>query len=171
MEFWLLHLRQREYCDYFLDDFDLTSRSDQAGRSVPALGRGAITVAREVPSKYPMPILDLEYRSRQLEFRRNQITNVSTTIVSSTTSTYLVAVTKQAIPLSPLDEVYSLASSRNSTLVLDLFYGSRQLEFRCKQISLWLPCDQVMTSTRREKLPTSRWRPNARRRTITRGVG
>ena len=122
-------------------------------------------------SKYPMPILNLAYRSRQLEFRRNQITNVSTTIVSSMTLTYLVAVTKQAIPLSPLDEVYSLASSRNSTLVLDLFYGSRQLEFRCKQILLWLPCDQVMTSTRRKKLPTSRWRPNARRRTITRGVG
>ena len=48
-------------------------RSDKAGRSVPAPGRGALTVAREVPSKHPLPILDVSYRSRQLDFRRNQI--------------------------------------------------------------------------------------------------
>jgi len=47
--------------------------SDKAGRSVPAPGRGALTVAREVPSKYPLPILDVSYRSRQLAFRRSQI--------------------------------------------------------------------------------------------------
>lgn len=47
--------------------------SDKAGRSVPAPGRGALTIAREVPSKYPMPILDVAYRRRQLEFRRTQI--------------------------------------------------------------------------------------------------
>jgi len=29
--------------------------------------------AREVPSKYPSPILDVTYRRRQLEFRRRQI--------------------------------------------------------------------------------------------------
>jgi hypothetical protein len=47
--------------------------SDKAGRSVPAPGKGALSVAREVPSKHPMPILDVAYRSRQLAFRRNQI--------------------------------------------------------------------------------------------------
>lgn len=47
--------------------------SDKAGRSVPAPGRGALSIAREVPSKHPLPILDLEYRARQLTFRRNQI--------------------------------------------------------------------------------------------------
>ena len=47
--------------------------SDKAGRSIPAPGRGALTVAKEVPSKYPLPILSVAYRSRQLTFRRNQI--------------------------------------------------------------------------------------------------
>lgn len=47
--------------------------SDKAGRSVPAPGRGALTVAREVHSKHPMAILDIAYRSRQLNFRRTQI--------------------------------------------------------------------------------------------------
>jgi fatty acid synthase subunit alpha len=32
-----------------------------------------LTVAREVPSKHPLPILDVAYRSRQLTFRRTQI--------------------------------------------------------------------------------------------------
>jgi fatty acid synthase subunit alpha len=40
---------------------------------VPAPGRGALTIAREVASKHPLPILDLAYRSRQLAFRRKQI--------------------------------------------------------------------------------------------------
>lgn len=47
--------------------------SDKAGRSVPAPGKGALTVAREVPSTHPLPILDVAYRSRQLAFRRKQI--------------------------------------------------------------------------------------------------
>ncbi len=47
--------------------------SDKAGRSVPAPGRGALSIAREVPSKHPLPILDVEYRARQLAFRRTQI--------------------------------------------------------------------------------------------------
>ena len=47
--------------------------SDKAGRSVPAPGRGALSIAREVPSKHPLPILDVDYRSRQLSFRRSQI--------------------------------------------------------------------------------------------------
>lgn len=46
---------------------------DKAGRSVPAPGKGALTTAREVPSKHPLPILDIAYRSRQLAFRRTQI--------------------------------------------------------------------------------------------------
>ena len=32
-----------------------------------------VTVAKEVPAKYPLPTLDIAYRSRQLNFRRNQI--------------------------------------------------------------------------------------------------
>ncbi|KAJ3517947.1 hypothetical protein NLJ89_g178 [Agrocybe chaxingu] len=50
-----------------------STSTDKAGRSVPAPGRGALTIAREVQSKHPMPILDLAYRSRQLAFRRTQI--------------------------------------------------------------------------------------------------
>jgi fatty acid synthase subunit alpha len=52
-----------------------STSTDKAGRSVPAPGRGALTIAREVPSKFPMPILDLAYRKRQLEFRRSQISS------------------------------------------------------------------------------------------------
>ncbi|BGP41220.1 fatty acid synthase alpha subunit Lsd1 [Rhodotorula kratochvilovae] len=47
--------------------------TDKAGRSIPAPGRGVMGTAREVPSKYPSPILDVTYRRRQLEFRRRQI--------------------------------------------------------------------------------------------------
>ncbi|TFK33214.1 fatty acid synthase [Crucibulum laeve] len=50
-----------------------STSTDKAGRSVPAPGRGALTVAREVTSKHPLPILDVAYRSRQLAFRRTQI--------------------------------------------------------------------------------------------------
>ncbi|KAF9532470.1 fatty acid synthase [Crepidotus variabilis] len=50
-----------------------STSTDKAGRSIPAPGRGALTVAREVPSKHPLPILDISYRSRQLTFRRQQI--------------------------------------------------------------------------------------------------
>ena len=52
----------------------MTSTStDKAGRSVPAPGRGALTIAREIPSKRSPPILDISYRTRQLSFRRKQI--------------------------------------------------------------------------------------------------
>ncbi|KAI6024835.1 hypothetical protein BKA83DRAFT_685883 [Pisolithus microcarpus] len=44
-----------------------------AGRSIPAPGRGALTIARELPSKYPLPSLSVDYRSRQITFRRKQI--------------------------------------------------------------------------------------------------
>ncbi|KAJ3567004.1 hypothetical protein NP233_g6647 [Leucocoprinus birnbaumii] len=50
-----------------------STSTDKAGRSVPAPGKGALTVARQVPSKHPLPILDVAYRSRQLAFRRTQI--------------------------------------------------------------------------------------------------
>jgi len=33
---------------------------------------GALSIAREIPSKHPLPILDIDYRSRQLAFRRKQ---------------------------------------------------------------------------------------------------
>ncbi|EGN98830.1 hypothetical protein SERLA73DRAFT_168429 [Serpula lacrymans var. lacrymans S7.3] len=50
-----------------------STSTDKAGRSIPAPGRGALSVARELPSKHPLPLLDLDYRSRQLAFRRKQI--------------------------------------------------------------------------------------------------
>lgn len=34
---------------------------------------GVLTVARELPSKFPSPLLDIKYRKRQLDFRRKQI--------------------------------------------------------------------------------------------------
>lgn len=36
---------------------------------------GALSIAREIPSKHPLPILDIKYRSRQLAFRRKQISD------------------------------------------------------------------------------------------------
>lgn len=36
---------------------------------------GALSIAREIPSKHPLPILDINYRSRQLAFRRKQISD------------------------------------------------------------------------------------------------
>ncbi|KAJ7077160.1 fatty acid synthase [Mycena belliarum] len=50
-----------------------STSTDKAGRSIPAPGLGPLTIAREVSSKHPLPILDLAYRSRQLSFRRTQI--------------------------------------------------------------------------------------------------
>lgn len=47
--------------------------TDKEGRSVPAPGQGILTVAREVPGKYPSPLLDINYRARQLKRRRSQI--------------------------------------------------------------------------------------------------
>ncbi|KAJ7285205.1 fatty acid synthase [Mycena rebaudengoi] len=50
-----------------------STSTDKAGRSIPAPGLGPLTIAKEVPSKHPLPILELAYRSRQLAFRRTQI--------------------------------------------------------------------------------------------------
>ncbi|KAF1814693.1 fatty acid synthase alpha subunit [Eremomyces bilateralis CBS 781.70] len=47
--------------------------TDKIGRSVPAPGQGVLTTAREVPGKFPSPLLDLKYRKRQMELRRAQI--------------------------------------------------------------------------------------------------
>ncbi|KAF8271214.1 fatty acid synthase [Lactarius quietus] len=50
-----------------------STSTDKAGRSIPAPGRGALGISREVQSKHPSPILDIGYRSRQISFRRRQI--------------------------------------------------------------------------------------------------
>ena len=47
--------------------------TDKIGRSVPAPGQGVLTTAREVPSKFPSPLLDINYRRRQLELRKTRI--------------------------------------------------------------------------------------------------
>jgi hypothetical protein len=45
---------------------------DKEGRSVPAPGQGILSTAKEV-TNIPSLRLDLSYRKKQLEFRRNQI--------------------------------------------------------------------------------------------------
>ena len=47
--------------------------NDKAGRSIPAPGRGALTITREVHPKHRPPVLDVGYRARQVSFRRKQI--------------------------------------------------------------------------------------------------
>lgn len=49
--------------------------SDKVGRSVPAPGKGVMANARESPARFPSPLLDIEYRRRQIGIRRQQITN------------------------------------------------------------------------------------------------
>ena len=49
--------------------------TDKIGRSVPAPGQGVLTTARENPSKFPSPMLDIKYRKRQMELRRKAIKN------------------------------------------------------------------------------------------------
>ena len=50
-----------------------TTASDKIGRSVPAPGQGILSTARENPGRFPSPLLNIEYRRRQLELRRKQI--------------------------------------------------------------------------------------------------
>jgi len=50
-----------------------STSTDKAGRSVPAPGRGVVSIAREAAETQPSPLLDIGYRSRQLAFRRKQI--------------------------------------------------------------------------------------------------
>ena len=47
--------------------------TDKIGRSVPAPGHGVLTTAREQPSKFPSPLLDIKYRKRQMDLRRKQV--------------------------------------------------------------------------------------------------
>jgi len=47
--------------------------TDKIGRSIPAPGKGVLTTARETPSKFPSPLLDIKYRKRQLDMRKAQI--------------------------------------------------------------------------------------------------
>jgi fatty acid synthase subunit alpha, fungi type len=50
-----------------------TTASDKIGRSVPAPGQGVLTTAREHAGKYPSPLLDINYRRRQIERRKKTI--------------------------------------------------------------------------------------------------
>nr|UWK20275.1 fatty acid synthase alpha subunit [Trichoderma balearicum] len=50
-----------------------STASDKIGRSVPAPGKGILTSAREHPGKFPSPLLDINYRRRQIERRKKQI--------------------------------------------------------------------------------------------------
>jgi fatty acid synthase subunit alpha len=47
--------------------------TDKIGRSVPAPGKGVLTTARENPSRFRSPLLDIKYRKRQIERRRAEI--------------------------------------------------------------------------------------------------
>ncbi|KAJ2398450.1 fatty acid synthase alpha subunit Lsd1 [Coemansia sp. RSA 2603] len=47
--------------------------TDKEGRSVPAPGKGILTSAREVPGAVSSPLLDMNYRRRQLDTRRAAI--------------------------------------------------------------------------------------------------
>lgn len=51
----------------------VSTATDKIGRSVPAPGQGVLTTARENPGKFPSPLLDISYRRRQLEHRRQAI--------------------------------------------------------------------------------------------------
>lgn len=50
-----------------------STHTDKAGRSIPAPGKGVLSIAREITPKQALPLLDVKYRSRQLTFRRKQI--------------------------------------------------------------------------------------------------
>ncbi|RDA86798.1 hypothetical protein CP532_6366 [Ophiocordyceps camponoti-leonardi (nom. inval.)] len=50
-----------------------TTASDKIGRSVPAPGQGVLTTAREHAGNFPSPLLDINYRRRQIERRKKQI--------------------------------------------------------------------------------------------------
>ncbi|KIJ51487.1 hypothetical protein M422DRAFT_203704 [Sphaerobolus stellatus SS14] len=50
-----------------------STSTDKAGRSIPAPGKGVLTIGRETSESVPLPVLDIGYRARQLAFRRKQI--------------------------------------------------------------------------------------------------
>lgn len=47
--------------------------TDKEGRSVPAPGQGILTAAREAPRQFLSPLLDMQYRAKQIALRRAQI--------------------------------------------------------------------------------------------------
>ncbi|KAG9047855.1 3-oxoacyl-[acyl-carrier-protein] synthase [Tulasnella sp. UAMH 9824] len=50
-----------------------STSTDKAGRSIPAPGRGVLTIGRETAPASALPTLEIDYRARQLKFRRKQI--------------------------------------------------------------------------------------------------
>ncbi|KIO16925.1 hypothetical protein M407DRAFT_12583 [Tulasnella calospora MUT 4182] len=50
-----------------------STSTDKAGRSIPAPGRGVLTIGRETAPASALPTLEIDYRVRQLKFRRKQI--------------------------------------------------------------------------------------------------
>ena len=52
-----------------------STATDKNGRSVPAPGQGLLTTARESKTTYSSPLLDIEYRSKQLKKERVHIKN------------------------------------------------------------------------------------------------
>ncbi|KAL6717768.1 beta subunit of fatty acid synthetase [Lecanora helva] len=50
-----------------------TMASDKIGKSVPAPGQGVLTNAREAPSKFPSPLLDISYRREQMDIAQRAI--------------------------------------------------------------------------------------------------
>jgi fatty acid synthase subunit alpha len=57
--------------------------SDKIGRSVPAPGQGVLTTARETAGIHSSPLLDINYRRRQVQFRRRQIKQWQETEIES----------------------------------------------------------------------------------------
>ncbi|KAH7018881.1 fatty acid synthase subunit alpha reductase [Ilyonectria destructans] len=50
-----------------------TTAADKIGRSIPAPGQGLLTTAREYAGQFPSPLLDINYRRRQIDLRKKQI--------------------------------------------------------------------------------------------------
>jgi fatty acid synthase subunit alpha, fungi type len=51
----------------------VNTATDKNGRSIPAPGQGVLTTAREVKSKFVSPLLDFEYRRRQINQEREYV--------------------------------------------------------------------------------------------------
>ncbi|KAI6129042.1 hypothetical protein EDD16DRAFT_1516096, partial [Pisolithus croceorrhizus] len=108
-----------------------STSTDKAGRSIPAPGRGALTVARELPSKYPLPSLSVDYRSRQITFRRKQFRN------GSVTNTQLQAeIDALKAENSAVDEDYLLPAS---------LISKRKPTGRRRKYSARTVCSKVLT--------------------------
>ncbi|EEP79613.1 fatty acid synthase alpha subunit [Uncinocarpus reesii 1704] len=51
----------------------VNTSSDKAGRSIPAPGQGVLTNARQIASRLPSPLLNIENRRKRLNFRIKQV--------------------------------------------------------------------------------------------------